>query len=172
MTKRFLASLIVAAGFAFSMISPASAQVHTGGSNFTRAGVPSEGEVLRRRGASGEFGRNNTMVPGSESAPRHGHGQYGHRHPNPHQRYAHGGGYRGGVIVAPAGAYQERLITRFGGSTVARGGARPVPTPEQVAKMVKHKQTFTAVPCIDGYVKNPDNNQCDLVAWVPGPDPQ
>ena len=170
MFKKALAIFAASFGLVFT-VSPTMAQVHTGGSNFTRAGVPPEGEVLMRRGRSGEFGRNHPFVPGSEYAPgyRRGHATgYGHRH-GYYGGYRHGGGR---VVVVAPGAYQERLIARFGGSIAPRAGAKPVPTPEQIAGMVKHKRTSTPVPCIDGYVKNEANGQCDLVSWTPGPEPE
>ncbi len=78
-----------------------------------------------------------------------------------------GGGSIGGGATTGGG-------TRVTGGGVPRGaitGGR-VASPEEIARRVRHKQTFTAVPCIDGYVKNPDNNQCDLVEWIPGPIPE
>ncbi len=77
------------------------------------------------------------------------------------------GGSTGGGATTGGG-------TRVTGGGVPRGaitGGR-VASPEEIARRVRHKQTFTAVPCIDGYVKNPDNNQCDLVEWIPGPIPE
>jgi hypothetical protein len=53
----YLRLTMIVFGAIMSVAMPASAcTVHTGGSNCTRAGVPPEGQVLLRRGASGEFG--------------------------------------------------------------------------------------------------------------------
>ena len=160
MIKRFLASLVVICGLAFAFVSPASAQygggVGTGGTMALRQGVPHAQTVYedqcRRIGAY-----NHPMCMTGRGQPGYGRGGYG-------------GGRR--VVIAAPGIYQDRLIQRFGGSTVVRGGARPVPSPEQIAASVKHKVTRTPVPCIAGYVKNDASGQCDMVSWVPGPDPE
>ncbi len=98
-----------------------SAQVHTGGSNFTRAGVPHEGEVLRRRGQSGEFGRNNPWVPGSENV-RRGGGQYGHTN----RRQAHGAyngrQYGGGGQVRRSFKHGRAVAAGAAGGTVVVTG--------------------------------------------------
>ncbi len=114
---------ISAIGFA----APSVAQVHTGGSNFTRAGVPHEGDVLRRRGASGEFGCNNPWVPGSERACGR-RGGYGRPMMRPrhhaHPRYASRPMmHRGPVMHREGGPVMvRRTVVRHGGSHQDAGG--------------------------------------------------
>lgn len=172
MLKKALAIFAIIVGLAL-VISPASAQnyragVATGGTQGFRDGATSSQGVYedqcRRIGA---YNHPMCMTGNQRHGQRYGYG------PRPGAVRMHGGRYRqGNVVVVAPGAYQERLIQRAGGSTVLRAGPKPVPSPEAIAKMAKHKTTYTAVPCIDGYVKNEANGQCDLVSWVPGPDPE
>ena len=151
MTKSGLCGSAAIFALTFGFIAPAAAQVNTGGSNFYRAGVPSEGRVLYNRGRSGEFGRNNPWVPGSEMAPiRRGRPMYGQQmrpvygQSRPMMvRRSYGYGSSGAAIVAGGGSV--RYVVRGGGNNVVeleRGAnyaaAQPVPlTPGPTRHAIK-----------------------------------
>ena len=120
--------------------------------------------AYRRDWANGRYGRGGPWDP-------NGGGGYQQR-----SGYQHGGGYRQGVVVYGRQPTRRQVIV--GG--VVSGGAvgvysrqpappAPVPSPAQIASSVPHKTTSVCVPCIDGYMQNPETCQCDRVTWRPGP---
>lgn len=134
-----------------TLVSEASAQtVNTGGSNMRH--LPPEGRVLYNRGRSGEFGRNNPWVPGSEYA-RGGYSNRGAFRYGGGMSYGmHGGGYhRGGMVAVGEPVLVRRTFVRRYFVSGGQASVQTVaPAPAQVvvreaAPIVVQKQVVRTV---------------------------
>ncbi len=132
---------------AIALSTGAQAQVNTGGSNFTRMGVPNEGRVLEQRGRSGEFGCNNPWVPGSQHAPGCNRGYQ----PGPHYRGPNGGNFY--HRFHQHHGYQQQYRQQYG----YRHAAPPVPPPHlAIPQAPTGPVTRHRVPCAQGWQTAPD----------------
>ncbi len=146
---------------AFGQVTDVHAQtVNTGGSNLRH--LPHENKVFFDRGRSGEFGRNNTMVLGSEYAPGARRGHYyapARAIPNYHANGPRRG-YRQGVVVGNGyrgqmGQYRQSGHSEFNHVTRRSSRVTTVTVRRYDSGRV---QTFAGQPPAHGHVADLPRN--------------